>query len=168
MPELWHLFVYVPTELTHCGLVTLHVIKLTIVGSENGLSPIRRHAITWSSTDLLSIRPFRTNFNEIWIETYNFPIKEMHLKCRLQNWRPICSCNSISHRIIFSRSPDATLPLLQLQHGKSKQRRFYDYNVQKVNNKWVRQYNVPAPFFLCRPKLVYLPDALFHFAHLST
>ena len=36
-----------------------------IIGSDNGLSPIRRQAIIWSSAGLLSIGRMRTNFSEI-------------------------------------------------------------------------------------------------------
>ena len=36
-----------------------------IIGSCNGLSPIRRQAITWTNDDLLSIGPLDTNVDEI-------------------------------------------------------------------------------------------------------
>ena len=42
-------------------------INWVSVGSDSGLSPIQRQAITWTIADLLSIGPFETNFNEIWI-----------------------------------------------------------------------------------------------------
>ena len=32
--------------------------------SDNGLAPVRRQAITWTNTDLLSIGPLETNFSE--------------------------------------------------------------------------------------------------------
>ena len=35
------------------------------IGSNNGLSPIRRQAIIWTSAGLLSIGPLGTNFSEI-------------------------------------------------------------------------------------------------------
>ena len=38
------------------------------IGSVNGLSPVRRQAITWTNAGLLSIGPLRTNFSEIWIK----------------------------------------------------------------------------------------------------
>ena len=37
------------------------------IGSDNGLSHIRRQAINWTNPDLLSIEPLRTNFAEILI-----------------------------------------------------------------------------------------------------
>ena len=41
--------------------------KLTIIGSDNGLSPARRQAIIWTSAGILLIGPLETNFSEILI-----------------------------------------------------------------------------------------------------
>ena len=55
--------------LTHWGRVThICVSKLTIIGSDNGLSPGRRQAIIWTNAGILLIGPLRTNFSEILIE----------------------------------------------------------------------------------------------------
>ena len=54
--------------LTHWGRVTqICVSKLTTIGSDNGLSPGRRHAITWNNAGILSIRTLGTKFSEILI-----------------------------------------------------------------------------------------------------
>ena len=42
--------------------------KLTIIGSDNGLSPRRRQAIIWTNDGILLIGPLGTNFSEILIE----------------------------------------------------------------------------------------------------
>ena len=39
--------------------------KLTIIGSDNGLSSGRRQAIIWTNAGILLIRPLGTNFSEI-------------------------------------------------------------------------------------------------------
>ena len=52
-----------------------------IVGWSNGLSPVRRHAITWHNTDLLSVTSTERNFGEIWHNTSIFSEKKMGLKC---------------------------------------------------------------------------------------
>ena len=57
------------------------------VGSNNGLSPIRCQAITWTNVGLLSIGLLGTNFSEIQIGT---SFTKMRLKCRLPKWRPFC------------------------------------------------------------------------------
>ena len=52
--------------LTHWGRVThICVGKLTIIGSDNGLSPGRRQAIIWTNAGILLIWPLGTNFSEI-------------------------------------------------------------------------------------------------------
>ena len=54
---------------THWGRVThICVNKLTIIGSDNGLSPGRRQAIIWTNAGILLIGPLGTNFSEILIE----------------------------------------------------------------------------------------------------
>ena len=61
------------TELTHWGRVThICVGNLTIIGSDDGLSPGRRQAIIWTNAGILLIGPLGTNFNEILIEIYTF------------------------------------------------------------------------------------------------
>ena len=42
-------------------------VNWVIIDSVNGLSPVRRQAITWTNADLLSLRTLGTNFNEFWI-----------------------------------------------------------------------------------------------------
>ena len=64
--------------------------KLTIIGSDNGLSPGRCQAIIWTNAGILLIRPLGTNFNEILIEIHTFSFKKMHLKMSSAKWRPFC------------------------------------------------------------------------------
>ena len=47
----------------------IQVSKLTIIDSDNGLSPGCRQAIIWTSAGILLIGPLGTNFSEIviWI-----------------------------------------------------------------------------------------------------
>ena len=72
--------------LTHWGRVThICVGNLTIIGSDNGLSPGRRQAIIWTSAGILLIGPLGTNFSEILIGIQTFLLTKMHLKCRLRN-----------------------------------------------------------------------------------
>ena len=77
--------------LTHWGLVThIYVSKLTIIGSDNGLSPDRRQAILWTSAGTLLIGPLRTNFSVILIEILIFSFKKMRLKVSSAKRRPFC------------------------------------------------------------------------------
>ena len=54
--------------------------KLTIIGSDNGLSPKRHQAIIWTNAGILLIRPLGTNFSEILIEIQTFSLKKIRLK----------------------------------------------------------------------------------------
>ena len=75
--------------LTHWGRVThICVSKLTIIGSDNGLAPVRRQAITWTKAGILLIGPLETSFSEILIEIHAFAFKKMHLKMSSGKWRP--------------------------------------------------------------------------------
>ena len=78
-------------SLTHWGLVThICVSKLTIIGSDNGLSPERRQAIIWTNAGILLIGTLGTNFSEILIGIQIFSFKKMHLKMSSAKWRPFC------------------------------------------------------------------------------
>ena len=78
-------------HLTHRGRVTrICVVKLTIIGSDNGLSPGRRQAIIWTSDGILLIRTLGTNFSEILIAIHTFSFKKNDLKMSYGKWRPSC------------------------------------------------------------------------------
>ena len=67
--------------LNHWGRAThICVGKLTIIGSDNGLSPFRRQAIMWTNAWMLLIRTLATNFSEILGKIHSFSFKKMHLK----------------------------------------------------------------------------------------
>ena len=63
------------------------VSKLTIIGSDNGLSPRRRQAIIWTNAGILLIWTLGTNFSEIIGEIDPFSFCEMHLKMSSGKWR---------------------------------------------------------------------------------
>ena len=67
--------------LTHWGRVThICVSKLTISGSDNGLSPGRRQAIIWTNAGILLIRTLGTHFSEILGLMHSFSFKKKNLK----------------------------------------------------------------------------------------
>ena len=77
--------------LTHWGWVThICVGKLTIIGSDNGLSPGQCQAIIWTNAGILLIRPLGTNFSQILIGIQTFSFKKMHLKMSSAKWHPFC------------------------------------------------------------------------------
>ena len=78
-------------SLTHWGRLThICVSKLTIISSDNGLSPSRRQAIIWTNAGILLIGPLGANFSEILIASYTFWFKKMQFKMSSEKWRPFC------------------------------------------------------------------------------
>ena len=107
-------------DLTHWGRV-MHVCvaKLTIIGSDDGLSPGRHRAIIWTNAGILLTGPLGTNFIEILIGIQTFSFKKMHLKMSSAKWRPFCL--SLNVLIVVMALPadtqapvtDKSLPILK-------------------------------------------------------
>ena len=86
-------------RLTHWGRAThICVGNLTIIGSDNGLSPDRRQVIIWTNAGIFLTGTLGTNFSEFLIEILTFSYKDMHLKMSSGKWRPFCpGLNVLSH-----------------------------------------------------------------------
>ena len=80
------------TELfAHWGRMThIRVGKLSIIGSDNGLSPGWRQAIIKTNAGILLIGPLGTNFSQISIGIQIFSFKKMRLKVSSVKRRPFC------------------------------------------------------------------------------
>ena len=52
------------------------ISKLTIIGSDNGLSPVQRQAIIWTNAGILLIKPQGTKFNEILLKMKQFSFRK--------------------------------------------------------------------------------------------
>ena len=77
--------------LTHWGRTThICISKLTIIGSDNGLSPGWRQAIIWTNAGILLIGTIGTDFSEIPSEIHTFSFKKIRLKTSSAKWRPFC------------------------------------------------------------------------------
>ena len=77
--------------LTHWGRVThICVSKLTIIGSDNGLSPGQCQAIIRTNAGILFIRPLGTNFSKFLVEILIFSFQKMRLKVSSAKRRPFC------------------------------------------------------------------------------
>ena len=82
------------------------VSKLTVIGSDNGLSPGRRQAIIWTNAGILLIGPMWTNFSEILIENHIFSFKKMYSKMSSRKWHPFClGLNVLIRYHVISSSP---------------------------------------------------------------
>ena len=97
-PALWVypwlmdcLVIMCPSHLTHWGWVThICVSKLTIIASDNGLSPGRHQAIIWTNAGILLIGTLGTNFSEISIKILTFSFTKMRSKVSSAKWRTSC------------------------------------------------------------------------------
>ena len=88
--------------------------KLSIIGSDNGLSPGRRQAIIWTNAGMLFIGHLRTNFNEILIKMYKFSFKKMYLKMLSGKWQPFClGLNVLTHLGLVNHHPGAGSSFVQ-------------------------------------------------------
>ena len=76
--------------------------NLTIIGSDNGLSPGRRQAITRTNVGMLLIGPLGTNFSEMLLEIHTFSFKKIHLKMSPGKWRPFCLGLSVLNPLAIS------------------------------------------------------------------
>ena len=95
-------FSIISQHLTHWGRVThICVGNLTIIGSDNGLSPGRHQAITWTNIGILLIGPLGTNFSEMLIEIHTFSFKEFHLKMLSGKWQPFCLGLNVLNGAVF-------------------------------------------------------------------
>ena len=66
----------------------IYVGNLTIIGSDNSLSPPRRQAIIWTNARILIIGPFGSNLSGFVVGIEAFSFKKMHLKMPYAKWRP--------------------------------------------------------------------------------
>ena len=79
------------TRLTHWGrMMHIYVGKLTIIGSDNVLSPGQRQAIIWTNAGILLIGHLGTNFSEILIKIHTFSFKKIGFRMSSGKWRPSC------------------------------------------------------------------------------
>ena len=96
IPCFWKTF-----ELTHWGWVTHRCIgNLTIIGSDNGLSPGRCQAIVWTNVGILLFGPLWTDFSGILIEIHTFSFKKMPLKMLSQYVKWFITKNN--HQVIYA------------------------------------------------------------------
>ena len=95
--------IYIPySSLNNWGRV-VHICssKLTIIGSDNGLSPGQCQAIIWTNAEMLLIAPLGTIYSDIWMIDLNEPrvslqiyecICHIHMPCICTSWSASLLC----------------------------------------------------------------------------
>ena len=99
------------------------VSNLTIIGSDNGLSPGRHQASIWTNAALLSIGTLRTYFSEILIKIQQFLLKKMHFKMSSAKRRPFC----LGLNVLISYTNFTTGRSLWTHHPQIYNLTFYIY-----------------------------------------
>ena len=96
--------------LTHWGwVIHICVSKLTIIGSDNSLSPGRRQAIIWTNAGILLIWTLGTNFSEISIDIQTFSFKKIHFKMSSGKWGPFCLGLNVLNQVKCQWLPHPTI-----------------------------------------------------------
>ena len=72
------------------GVTHICVNKLTIIGSDYGLSPGRCQVIIWTNDRILLIGPLETNFSESLIKIHQSSFKKICYKMSSAKCRPHC------------------------------------------------------------------------------
>ena len=88
--------------------------NLSILVSDNGLSPGQRQTIIWTNAGIVLIGPLRTKFSENLIEIHSVSFKKIHLKMLSAKWWPFLSwpqCVNFFHeqrkgQIVSTELPD--------------------------------------------------------------
>ena len=112
LSRFWHTaddytykYIVYKIPLTQWGRVThICVVEMTIIVSDNGLSPGRCQAIIWINAGILFIGHYGTNFSENLIKILTFSFTNISLKVSSATWRPFCLGLNvlISHELSFS------------------------------------------------------------------
>ena len=79
----WYLSVKSLNRVTH-----ICVNKLTVIGSDNGLSHERRQVTIWSNVGMLLNRTVGRKFGEIRSTIHTFSLKKIYFKPSSAQWRP--------------------------------------------------------------------------------
>ena len=74
-------------------------LKWVIIGSDNGLSPVRRQNIIWTNSGILLTGPWGTNFSELLIGIQTLSFKKLHLNMSSAKWRLFCLGHNILRRM---------------------------------------------------------------------
>ena len=108
------------------------VSKLTIIGSDNGLSPGWRQAIIWSNAGILLVRNLRNKFHWNYKQNSYIIIKKMHLNVSSEKWWPFClGFNVLRYVNIFC--PFSTFKHHTLLKFIPKERKYIHNCIQSIS-----------------------------------
>ena len=70
-------------------------VNEAIIGLNNGLLPVQPQAIIWTNAGLLLNGPLEMNFTEIFIEIWQFSVKNIKMKMLSARCQPFCLCLNV-------------------------------------------------------------------------
>ena len=148
-------------SLTHRGRVTrICISKISIIGSDNGLSPGRRQAIIWANAAILLIWHLGINFSEILIEINTFSLKKMHLKLSSAKWRLFrLGLNELRLMSSVPKKADKLISLSLSRQVISHDRQNKHHFVKTVTDKCYNWcvFSKTSPVLICRFHCIRLP-----------
>ena len=83
------MFPIVPSYLPLCLIYAS--LNWIIIGSDNGLSPVRRQAIIYTKDDIVPISPQGTDLNEIFVENNQISLMKSYLNLSSEIIPTLCS-----------------------------------------------------------------------------
>ena len=138
--------------LTHWGRVThICVADLATIGSDNGLSPVRRQAIIWTNAGILLIGPLGTNFSETLIIIQTFSLKKTYLKMWSAKWRPFCLGLNVLTENDSCNTDIMKLPVLWSKSVKKKRYHCTFAMVAHICGIWT--WFKKSYFYFCKAEL---------------
>ena len=150
-------------KLTHRSRVT-HICfsKLSIIASDNGLSPGRLQAIIWTNDGIGLIWSLGTNYNEILTEIQTFSYKRMHLKMSSSMWWPFClGPNVLNAVFLLEACKPGACPTNDISIEFEIQR-----NLQ-CSHSW-HTWSIPMKFCTCHKSSIVMTCAKFYCDPLTT
>ena len=112
-------------------------LKYASIGSDNGLSPVRRQAIIWGNAGSLSFEPLGINFSEIYNNIQQFSFKNTTLEISSAKCRPFCLDLSVDYQL-FRKHPFRNMDKHPLSHQC------------RIDTEWIVRINVYSRNSVCK------------------
>ena len=120
--------------------------ELNNIGSDNGLSPDRRHAIIWTNAVILLIWPLGTNCNEMLIKVHTFSFKKMYVKMSSAKWRPFC----LGINMLRMVRHNTILHIARQWPGQNIELGVVSLTFRELSKIILRKYTMPEMTFIMR------------------
>ena len=75
-------------------------VRHTIIGSNNGLPPVRLQTIFWTNAEILLFQTLGTNIGEIQTQIRRFSFNKMQLRILSAKWRTFCLGHNVLSNVL--------------------------------------------------------------------